>query len=178
MSGILNYALVGLKRLLKNKCFSTNKGINELKQQWIRRSDSFAAFCMDKIEYCYERKISKDELKRAYSEYCRNHEVKPQNERSIRKTLLDDFSCWDERLHVENKGQIWFWNGIKFKDSSINPIKAINLVSTPTEEKSFLSGSKRGDCLDCLDSYIKGVPKTSLFDKKSVTTHNERIIFY
>ena len=44
MSGLLNWALDGLDRLLKNSHFSLTPSTLDVKSRWIKESDSFAAF--------------------------------------------------------------------------------------------------------------------------------------
>jgi len=46
LSGLLNYALDGLDRILQQKDFSYSKSTSEVKDLWIRKSDSFTAFVM------------------------------------------------------------------------------------------------------------------------------------
>ena len=43
----------GLKRLFSQKDFSYSKSVDEVKTMWLRKSDSFSAFCMDEIEEEY-----------------------------------------------------------------------------------------------------------------------------
>ncbi len=44
LSGLLNYALVGLKRLLEQADFSVNETVEQMRKQYIKRSDSVKAF--------------------------------------------------------------------------------------------------------------------------------------
>jgi putative DNA primase/helicase len=50
MSGLLNQALLGLNRLMTSKGFSFTLGTEEVKSKWIKKSNSFMAFCYDHIE--------------------------------------------------------------------------------------------------------------------------------
>jgi putative DNA primase/helicase len=70
LSGFFNWALEGLERLLKNGRFSTGKTIEETREQYIRASDPVKAFAMDCIEYKAGNVISKDEVYKAFLEYC------------------------------------------------------------------------------------------------------------
>lgn len=66
-SGILNWALEGLDRLLKNKIFSSNKSHEEVKSVMCRSGNPIVAFVQDK---CFEQEglwLSKTEL---YDDYC------------------------------------------------------------------------------------------------------------
>jgi len=70
LSGFFNWALEGLKRLLKNGRFSTGKSVEETRQQYLRASDPVKAFVMDRVEFHASNVISKDEVYKAFIEYC------------------------------------------------------------------------------------------------------------
>jgi len=115
MSGFLNKALEGLNRLLKNKKFSSTKGCEEIKSAWIRRSNSFIAFCYDNIEGSDDNEISKKDLRKKYSKYCKNHKVTPKSDYVIKRVLQDTYGVQDERKSTIGKNDEWFWVGIKWK---------------------------------------------------------------
>jgi P4 family phage/plasmid primase-like protien len=115
MSGLLNMALLGLKRLLDNKKFSYTTGTAEVKNRWIRKADSFMAFSMDCIEEDYESKISKKELRRKYKEYCFKHKVNGVSDKSIKATLQEMFGVSEDYTSSFGNSQEWVWTGIKFK---------------------------------------------------------------
>jgi len=66
MSGLLNWALVGLERIIKNKSFSYSPSTEETKTKWLRKSDSCTAFLMDCVEVDYKSYISKKEFRKEY----------------------------------------------------------------------------------------------------------------
>jgi len=115
MSGFLNMALLGLHRLLRNKKFSYTKGSVEVKNKWIRKADSFMAFCMDCIEQDYDAKISKKEVRRRYKEYCVLHKVAGASDKSIKVTLQEQFGASDEYNSIFGDRQEWCWIGVKWK---------------------------------------------------------------
>jgi len=71
LSGFLNKALNGLDRLLKQHNFSQTEGSTEIKDYWIRNSDSFVAFCIDNIEEDYQSYIPKKQIRSMFSKYCK-----------------------------------------------------------------------------------------------------------
>ena len=119
MSGLLNLALENLDNLLKQKDFSYSKGTNEVKELWIRQSDSFTAFCMDCLEEDYNNKISKKELRKEYSKYCKEHRVSGVSDKSIKITLQEMFGVTDEYVSTCFSSQEWCWLGIKIKKEEI-----------------------------------------------------------
>lgn len=113
LSGLLNLALDGLDRLLKNKEFSYSKNVKEVKDLWIRKSDSFAAFCYDHIEEDVDGKISKKELRRRYHEYHKKHKVPGCSDKFMRVTLENLFGASEYQEWGGDRDR--FWVGISFK---------------------------------------------------------------
>lgn len=114
LSGLLNLALDSLDRLLKNKDFSYSKGTKEVKDMWIRKSDSFMAFCFDNLENDFENKISKKELRRAYFNYMKIHKIPSCSEKSMKITLENLFGVTE---HQDWNDKERYWEGIKFKEN-------------------------------------------------------------
>jgi len=115
MSGLLNVALFGLERLNKNKKFTTSKSAKEIKNLWIRKSDSFLAFCIEYLEESPEEIITSKLLRHNYQNYCRNTRSIPESNKRIKEVLSREFGAQDTRKYVDQE-QIIVWEGIKFKD--------------------------------------------------------------
>ena len=116
MSGLLNEALDGLDRLLKLKDFSYTKGTYEVKEMWVRQSDSFSAFCMDYIEESYESKVKKKELRKHFSIYCRKHKIKGASDKYIKMILEDKYGASETQDFALEKGERYY-EGIRLKSS-------------------------------------------------------------
>jgi len=112
MAGLLNLSLDSLKILLEKENFSYSKGTNEIKELWIRQSDSFTAFCMDCIEENYNNKISKKELRNEFHKYCKKHKLRGAGDKSIKATLQDRYGANEVQIYGEGNR---FWEGIEFK---------------------------------------------------------------
>jgi len=117
MSGFFNMALLGLFRILKQKKFSYTIGTKDVKDRWIRKADSFMAFCMDFLEDDYNSKISKKELRNVYKNFCKLHKVSGASDKSIKATLQDNYGVSEEFIRPigDIGNQEWHWTGIKFK---------------------------------------------------------------
>jgi len=70
MSGILNWALEGLHRLLENKKFSYHKSAEEVREIMQSESSSVASFVNECLGKDNGKWISKQELYAKYEEYC------------------------------------------------------------------------------------------------------------
>ena len=120
LSGLLNEFLKGLDRLLQNHNFSCTRGSEEIKNTWIRKSNSFIAFCFDNLEENYESFITKKELRKKYSQYCKQHKVNSKSDVVIKKVLQDMFGASDEKENTAEQGlwatYEWVWRGVKWKN--------------------------------------------------------------
>jgi P4 family phage/plasmid primase-like protien len=112
LSGLLNLALEHLENLLKNKDFDYSKSTAEVKEMWIRQSDSFTAFCYDNLEEG-EGSITKNDLRKTFHKYCKKHKIAGASDKAIRITLESLFGISDTQ--VWNSGDR-IWVGLQFKN--------------------------------------------------------------
>ena len=131
LSGLLNKALDGLDRTLKNDNYSYNPSGNDVKSWWIRKSDSFAAFCTDCIKGEYDSFITKKELQSKFSKYCKAVGINGVSPKSIIMTMENEFGSISNRKYITiddnsvypNKSQEEVWEGVKFNDDIDDFIK-------------------------------------------------------
>ncbi len=78
LSGLLNWALAGLRRLMGNGfVFSNSKSVDEVREEYIRMSNPVEAFFMDIVEEDPEKRIAKADLYQAYVSYCKAKKLVP-----------------------------------------------------------------------------------------------------
>jgi putative DNA primase/helicase len=118
ISGLLNKFLDGLDRLLQLKTFSSTKGSEDIKNLWIRKANSFMAFCLDCIQDDYEGYISKKDLRKKYKEYCLKHKITGKNDFVIKRTLEEMFGAVEEKKNIAFCMEERVWIGIKWKETS------------------------------------------------------------
>lgn len=110
MSGFLNWALDGYARLRENKTFSYNETSRSVREMWIRKSDSFLAFCMDHVEEDWEAEVLKSELRQEYQKYCRLNKLKGVSDAVIKKVLAEQYGVTDKK-----SDSTYSWVGIHLK---------------------------------------------------------------
>ncbi len=115
MSGLLNQALIGLRRLKENKNFSSTKGSEEVKDIWIKKSNSFISFCYNNLEEDYDTAITKKELRKRYSSFCKENKIPTKSDAVIKRVLQDTYGVSEERRESFNGIWEWFWVGLKWK---------------------------------------------------------------
>jgi len=114
MSGILNWALEGLDRLLATGDFSSNRSNNEVKNIWLRRSSSIHAFIMDCVKRKSDSKVPKQEFIEAYLDYCSKHKISSVTEKIIKNTLETTVGSTDYRPMIGEE-RVVCWKGIILK---------------------------------------------------------------
>lgn len=115
LSGLLNKALDGLDTLRKNKDFSYTTGSQEIKDFWIRKSNSFLAFCYDCVKEDENGFITKRDLRKHFSKYCKSLKLKGAGDTEIKANLEDLYGVIDSRK-VVNGEQEHVWVGINCHD--------------------------------------------------------------
>jgi len=117
LSGIFNWSLEGLRRLIQNNFrFSYHKSVDELKELYTKASDPIKAFVEEEIVEDPEAWIPKQELYRAYVEYVTSHKLQsPVSQNTFFKSLPKYVRATTEHKNV--KGQrIWVFTGIRLKN--------------------------------------------------------------
>lgn len=112
LSGLLNSALDGLDRLLRKKDYSYSKSTADVKDMWIRKSDSFTAFCYDHVDESDNGKITKKDLRKMYHKYTKIHKIGGCSDKAIHITLENMYG-------VSEKQDTWdgrIWEGIQLKN--------------------------------------------------------------
>lgn len=75
-SGLLNWAIEGLKRLKKNQEFTETQSGEEIKTEWISKTDSLKTFIKEYVEKEEEYFVTFAGFEEAYKKYC-NREDRP-----------------------------------------------------------------------------------------------------
>ena len=126
LSGLLNLALAGLKRLLEKGEFSRGISTEETRELYLRMSDPVAAFVMDCVEVDPDSWIIKKELYAAFCEYCRQNNLPVVSENTFHKKLLRHVRVEDYRPIIAGK-RITAWRGIRIvekkEENEIDEIK-------------------------------------------------------
>jgi len=76
LSGIFNWALEGLKRLQKNKCFTNaDRNIQNIMKEYFSNSDSVYSFAILRLEEKPDAVISKEDLYNEYIKFCNQNNL-------------------------------------------------------------------------------------------------------
>jgi len=105
LEGILQFAFKGLQILQKKKKFTENMNSIELKEFWLKKSDSVASFSMDIIEPSKSGEwMTKSDIFDLYQKYTEEHGYEPLTMNVFFKGLKDVLNLEDDyRPTVINK---------------------------------------------------------------------------
>ena len=87
LSGILNWALEGLDRLISNGRFSYNKDSNETKLIMQRQNNPLISFVFEVLEHEDGNRISKEIMYRIYSKWCQDKKVPRLSKEQLGRNL-------------------------------------------------------------------------------------------
>jgi putative DNA primase/helicase len=133
MSGILNWALIGLDKLIKNNKTSYPLSVEETQDLYERNSDSINSFVFTQID-CEddEGNIKKRDIYKAYRTYCKENNLNIENQIIFGRRFLDITGCGTKRM-----GTIPAYSGVSFKDTT--PIQSKLSLDSKEEELDFES---------------------------------------
>lgn len=116
LSGILNWALDGLKRLVKNKGFSGAGSVAQVKRTWYSKSESMVLFMAECLEHTGsdEDWITAADLSQAYNKWCAETKLKPQSPRAY-NPLLESFGAFNSLKRGPYNDRLKVWQFIKIK---------------------------------------------------------------
>lgn len=122
LSGVFNKTLIGLKRLLDQKRFSNDQGVENEREKYIRMSDPIRAFVLDEIESdngTYEPNVTgevpKNEFYRHYVDYCKTNKYLPKTEDGFFKIIKAHTTVQSVRKRRPT-GSEWYVQGIAKKN--------------------------------------------------------------
>lgn len=117
ISGLFNWSLIGLRRLLRNGCFTNTSTVDEMRDKYQRLSSPVAAFVLDCLEIQPEKYILKDDLYACFVEYCVKNGLPAVAKNTFSMKLHEHVKVIDYRPSISGK-RVQAWMGIGFSDMS------------------------------------------------------------
>lgn len=104
LSGLLNRALNGLRRLFDNGDFSESETVQKAVRDYIKANDTVAAFIDDMCDVTPDGEIERGKLYQAYLQYCESEGYRPESRKvcylRVRTAGGDDRRVQNRRLFV------------------------------------------------------------------------------
>lgn len=117
LSGVLNWSLEGLRRLLKNKRFTKIMTVEETRQYYQRLVSPLSAFIQDKIKITYSEQdfITKEEFYNEFLKYCKEKKIVAPRKENVGR-LMKKVAPKIKTGHPKIGGkQEYAWTGCIFK---------------------------------------------------------------
>jgi P4 family phage/plasmid primase-like protien len=125
LSGFLNWVVEGFRKVEEKGDFTNTQSMFEVKNHWIRGSNSFAAFAMDNLEDAEHVYLTKQDLKYEYSRYAKSRGLKIMSSQQINNYMEKEMGAFEERVSLGDvKPRVWL--GVKFKEGSIISLSGFN----------------------------------------------------
>jgi len=115
LSGVLNWALAGLDRLMEQGHFSRTKGREKVERKWIRETDSLRAFC----DFALKKKkgwriVKKDLWDTAYKEYCDQNDLYAVKEGVMTRRLPSILTFTKKSRPKIDGERVYCWENLGF----------------------------------------------------------------
>jgi putative DNA primase/helicase len=115
LSGLLNWAIEGYKRLVKQNGFTNDRTPEENKFLMLQSGNSLAEFSSEILTQENGAKISKESMYRAYCKWCENH--KPQLSPDSKEKIGRSLNRFAPYLQAKSDGSSRYWLNVKFTDT-------------------------------------------------------------
>lgn len=122
LSGLLNWALLGLERLRINKKFSNTKSTDMTRLEWVKDSNNFAVFFENNIIKSPGHLISKEDLRRSYVDFCEKESLDSVSDIAITYFMKGKGFSDAKRTRVigDDKDRYSCWVGCRFKEDVVD----------------------------------------------------------
>ena len=112
LSGLFNWAIEGLKRLLETGRFSYHKNTEEIRDAYERLSNPLVCFIKDTVEIAPMGSITKDIFYTAFVNYCKENALPVKAKNVVGRELPKHISVSSERTKIGDR-RIAVWKGIR-----------------------------------------------------------------
>ncbi len=131
LSGILAWAVQGLRRLTGQGGFSGSSTVQEVRERYTRLSDPVAAFVEDRCVKDPNGRVPKDDLYEAYIGYCEDRGL-TRLVKTVFPKELSRVAPWITASKIRTGGgRVWVWEGILLEE----PVQAVQVVQADLHRK-------------------------------------------
>lgn len=151
LSGLLNLALEGLKRIQENGQFSHSKTTEEIKEDYIRKSSPIGSFVMDRLEVSSDDWIPKKTLYAGFTAYCREMNLPMVTEATFFKNLSQYVAVTDYKPEVKGK-RVYAFRGVRFASRMSKDFPTLIKLAEEDSQSTTAGNNKIGKTIDTLDT--------------------------
>ena len=183
LSGLLNLAIAGLKRLKENGwTFTLSDKARDIEHEFNRLADTVKAFSDDRLEIDPEGKESRSALYLAYKVYCEDCDAQPITQTKFTQRLktliirLEDCKVGQERGFTGIKIKALTDNDSSTKTQDIEPNKFSThstLLPIPPLKNRNIKGEIEESVLSVPNTVLEVLNELYTFDKSGFVSENE-----
>lgn len=119
LAGLLNWAIIGLKRLKANKWeFTETASTIKAKSDLLRKAQPIRAFLDEWTKFDNSTEISKNMLFDGFELYCEIHKIPLPEERAFSRQMKAIDKVTEHKIKGEEH-RIWVWRGLKFNENVV-----------------------------------------------------------
>lgn len=154
LSGVLNWSLDGLQRVLENDKFTRTKARKEVEEKWIMQTDSLRAFLLKNCETETGAWISKKDLYKVYRAFCNEHNIFVSKEGPVTKripALKPNVNIFRPEINGE---RVRCWENLTFKEKFLEKdyVREISPLHSKRDGQTRIGESKKSQ-----DELIKDI---------------------
>jgi putative DNA primase/helicase len=132
LSGVLNWMLEGLRRLLQQGKFSISETVEQTKERYTLLSNSAKAFAERRLIATVDKWETKENVFNAYIQFCKENTLPAISKNAFSMQLSQYIACIDSTTKILGKG-VRIWRNIKLKDKGDEG----DSILTPVEDLAF-----------------------------------------
>ena len=172
LSGLLNLALEALKKILNQRAFSYSRTTDQVRADYIAKSDPIGGFVLENIENDTEAEIIKKELFDLFAAYCREKNLPVVNSDTFFKNLPKYVQYTSVKLNRKGE-RCHAFRGIRFTKEG-EELRNRSTQSTQSTLNISLSNYQNvqenniRETVDSLDSLDLNHGKKAFFDPSQV----------
>lgn len=116
LSGLLNWALSGLNRLIRQSHFTFTSSTRDVQRRWNQEANSFVFFAEKALESDYDRIVSKDDLRSAYNMFCKQLKLEPVGDKEINFYVTRELGGSSDRFRKADVNlDVRVWKRVSFR---------------------------------------------------------------
>lgn len=116
LSGLLNWALLGLDRLISQSHFSFTSSTRDVQRRWNQEANSFVFFAEHALESDFDCMMSKDDLRSAYNMFCKQLKLEPVGDKAINFYITRELGGSSDRFRKSDVGvDVRVWKRVSFR---------------------------------------------------------------
>ena len=178
MSGLLNWALEGTARLLKNKCFSANENIEENREKYVKNSNPAQAFIEANLVHEQDKYIPEKECWSKVGLWCAENGIaSPRNKGAFTQELTKQIpQVIQTSARVEGKSTHVYMNvTYKQHDENQPTLYAVTTVTGVTTSL-ILSGKNEESKIKSISSPVTTV--TPVTNSSALTLDDLKAVYW